>query len=271
MKNRLLKLLEIILILLWLAIILLPLSSLIIGSFKLESEFYRTSPFSFSANPTLKNYIEAIKGGDFLNSILITIIIVTLAIILTTILSSLVAYVIERFEFKYKRIFIMTFLLISMIPTIVLQIFVFQILNKINLYDSILGVVILYSVSDIVVIYIFREYIKKIPQSIEKVALLNGASYFQIYLKIILPNLKPAIMIVAVYKMIGIYNDFYIQFLYLPTKNTVSTYLYNFIDPYNMDWPVIFSSIVLLTIPVIIVLIILQRKINNNVSNIINK
>ncbi len=271
MKSKLMKIIELLLMFFWILIILLPLSSLIIGSFKLEQEFYRTSPFTLSNNPTLNNYIEAIKGGDFLKSILTTIVIVTFSIILTTILSSLVAYVIERFNFKYKKIFLGSFLVMSMIPTIVLQIFVFQILNKIHLYDNILGVVLLYSVSDIVVIYIFREYIKKIPKSIEKVALLNGASYFQIYLKIILPNLKPAIMIVSIYKMIGIYNDFYIQFLYLPTKNTVSTYLYNFVDPYNMDWPVIFASIVLLTIPVIIVLFILQKRINNNVSNIINK
>ncbi len=271
MKDKIFKILESILMIVWLLIILLPISAIVIGSFKLDSEFYRTSPFIIAKNPSLKNYIEALKVGGFLNSLITTMLIVTLSVILTSILSSLVAYTIERFEFKYKKLFLTIFLLMSMIPTIVLQIFVFQILNKIHLYNNILGVVLLYSISDVVVIYIFREYIKKIPKSIDKVALIGGASYFDIYFKIILPTLKPAIMIVAIYKMIGIYNDFYVQFLYLPTKKTVSTYLYNFVDPYNMDWPIIFASIVLLTIPVIIGLIILQKNSNNKVANIIDK
>ncbi len=271
MRDKFLKILETLVMMFWLLIILLPISALLIGSFKSDSEFYRSYPFSLPIDPNLNNYVEALKGGDILLSLITTIIIVTLSIILTSILSSLVAYTIERFEFKYKNILLVSFLLISMIPTIVLQIFVFQVLNNIHLYNSIIGVVLLYSVSDIVVIYIFKEYIKKIPTSIEKVALLNGASYFQIYWKIIFPTLKPAIMIVAIYKMIGIYNDFYIQFLYLPTKKTVSTYLYNFVDPYNMDWPTIFASVVLLTIPIIISLVLLQKRVNNNVANIINK
>lgn len=111
--------------------------------------------------------------------------------------------------------------------------------------------------SDIVIIYLFRDSIRKLSTNIDASARVMGASYYQIYWRIILPSLKPTIMIVSIYKLINIYNDFYFQSLYLTTKKTISTFLYKFTSPYEMLWPQICATIVVLLVVAILALAIL--------------
>ncbi len=250
---------------LWIGFILLPVFSIFIGSFKVEKEFYTTFPLALPEKMYLGNYIE-VFNGDFFQSALTTSVIILITVLLTSLMSSMIAYSIERFEYKYKKSLINLLLVVSLIPMIVMQIFVFQVLNKLHLYDTILGVSIIYSISDIVIIYIFREQIRKIPTSIDKSAIINGASYIQIYFNIILPSVKEAIMVVIMLKTIAIYNDFYTQFLYLPTKTTVSMHLYNFVGKYSIGWPEICATIIVSLIPIVIITLITQLSLKNKIS-----
>ena len=253
-------------VLVWLAFIFIPFATIVIGSLKNDSEFYNSAAYAIPNNFTLENYILALTNSGLLKSVAITIFIVTISVVLTSFLSSAVAFVLERFEFRYKKSLVILFLIVSMLPMAVMQVTIFQVMTSLNLYNNILGISILYSVADIVVIYIFREHIRKIPMQIDENALIDGASYIQIYFKLILPNLMPGILIVAMLKMIQIYNDFYSQYLYLPTKRTIATQLFSYIGPYNMDWPVICAVVVLSIVPLIVILIVIQHY-NNFLQN----
>ncbi len=259
MKNKLIKVIEICAVLLWMLFILLPIFTIIVGSLKTDAEFYNTAAYAIPKTFYFGNYQHAITS-ELITGLVTTSILIIGTIVFSTIFSCSVAYVFERFIFSQKKQIILLFWCVSLIPLTVMQIFIFQILNKLGMYDSIIGMILLYSISDIVIINIFREYINKIPISVDKAALISGANHFQIFYKIILPNMRPAIMIVTIYKMMQVYNDFYLQFLYLPTKKTLSTYLYNFISPYNINWPMICATVVILIIPVIIILCIMQWK-----------
>lgn len=258
MKHKILRILYHLATAIWLVAILLPLLTLVIASFKLDDEFYTTSAYSLAKYPSLENYHAALNGSGLIESLISTIIIICLSIIVTTILSSMVAYILERFEFRFKKLIVILFIVVSFIPMAVMQVSVFQVMTNLKLFDTYFGLALLYSVSDIVVIYLFREYISKIPQSIDQSARLSGASYVRIYWQIIFPSLRPAIMIISMYKVITIYNDFYIQSLYLVSNKTISTYMYQFTAPYKMLWPQICATIILLLIPAIIILIIIQ-------------
>ncbi len=262
------KILEIIINIIWSLFILLPLLTIILGSFKSEQEFYNSAAYTLPEQLFLGNYFAAINL-NLAQSLITTFSLITLTVIFSSIFSCGVAFVFERFKFKFKKKIMLLFWITSLIPLAVMQIFIFQVLNKLQLYNTISGMVLLYSVSDIVIINIFREYISKIPQTVDKSARVSGANYWQIFWKIILPNMKPAIMVVTIYKMMQIYNDFYLQFLYLPTKKTLSTYLYTFISPYSINWPMICATVVLLIIPVVVILILLQWE-NNKIIKQIN-
>ncbi len=258
MKSKFLQGLKHLTFIVWLLIILLPFLTIVIGSFKPELEFYSSSPYVWTKEFTWQNYVQAFEKGDLVASLLTTTIIIILSIVITTIMSSLVAYVLERFEFKYKALLTTLFIVVSFLPMAVMQVSVFRVMNGLKIYDTFIGIALLYSVSDIVVIYLFREHIRKLPQAIDNSALIAGASYWQIYWQIILPSLREAIMVVSMYKVITIYNDFYIQSLYLVSHQTISTYLYQFTSPYKMLWPQICATIIILLIPAIIFLIAIQ-------------
>jgi len=108
----------------------------------------------------------------------------------------------------------------------------------------------------------------RIPISLDEAAMIDGASYFTIYWKIILPLLKPAIATSIILSGIGIYNDFYTPFLYMPDPElrTISTALFNFKGPMGSQWEVIAAGIMIVIIPTLIIFIALQKHIYNGVQ-----
>ena len=102
----------------------------------------------------------------------------------------------------------------------------------------------------------------------DEAALIDGASYFTIYWRIILPLLKPAIATVIIIKGVAIYNEFYIPFLYMPKKavGVVSTPLFKFKGPYGTQWEIISAGIVIAIIPTLIIFLLLQKYIYNGLT-----
>ena len=129
--------------------------------------------------------------------------------------------------------------------------------------------IILYIGTDIISIYIFIQYLNNISYSLDESAIIDGANYFTIYFKIILPLLKPAIATVLIIKIVGVYNDFYTPQLYMPSEElaVVSTSLYRFMGPYGAKWEIIFAGIVICIIPTLIIFISLQKYIYNGLVN----
>lgn len=236
------------LILFWMFIILFPLFPILIGSFKTADEYYQTPPHHFPIDPTFENYIDVFTSGDLFMSFLNTVFLIIISVIVTTILASMVAYILERFNFKFRKLIIGLFLIISFFPLAVMQVSIFRVMTLTHLNNTFIGLALLYSVQDIVIIYLFRDNIRKLSKNIDSSARILGASYFHIYWKLILPNLRQTIIIVSVFKTINIYNDFYFQSLYLTQNKTISTFLYQFTAPYEMQWPQICATIITLLI-----------------------
>jgi multiple sugar transport system permease protein len=141
----------------------------------------------------------------------------------------------------------------------------FQIVNALGLFNTIGSNIILFIGTDIISIYIFLQFLNGIPRDLDEAALIDGASFFGIYLRIILPLLKPAIATVLIIKIVAIYNDFYTPFLYMPDKDlgVISTSLFRFIGPYSANWQVICAGIVITIIPTLIIFLLLQKYIYN--------
>jgi raffinose/stachyose/melibiose transport system permease protein len=95
--------------------------------------------------------------------------------------------------------------------------------------------------------------------------MLDGASYFTIFWRIILPLLKPAIVTVLIVKGVNIYNDFYTPFLYMPKSElqVISTALFKFQGPYGAHWEIICAGVMIAIIPTMIIFLALQKYIYN--------
>ena len=122
--------------------------------------------------------------------------------------------------------------------------------------------ILLYMGTDILAIYIFLQFMRGVPRALDEAALLDGASHWTIYWRIVLPLLKPAIVTVVVIKGVAIYNEFYIPFLYMPARDlgVVSTSLFRFNGPYNADYQVIAAAVIIAMVPTLIIFLIFQRQ-----------
>jgi len=194
-----------------------------------------------------------------------TFFIVFIALFGAIILGTLVSYVLSRFNFKFKKVIVSLYLFATLIPSITTQVATFQIVEALNLFNTRWSAIVLFMTTDIISVYIFLQFLNSISFSLDESAMLDGASYFTIYHKIILPLLKPAIATVIIVKGINIYNDFYTAYLYMPAKElqVISTSLFNFQGPYGNQWEVICAAIIIALIPSLVIFLALQKYIYN--------
>ncbi len=143
---------------LWLLIICIPIITIFIGSFKPDAEFYSTTAYELPNNIDFINYKNALSGTGLINSLLATTILIILSVIVTTILSSLVAFVLERFEFRFKNFITLLFIVVSFFPMAVMQVSVFRVMNVTHLFNTYFGLALLYSVSDIVLTFVIFSF-----------------------------------------------------------------------------------------------------------------
>jgi raffinose/stachyose/melibiose transport system permease protein len=246
--------------------VVLPILIVLFAAFKTEKEYNSTSPLKLPENFLyLVNFKRAVIDGDMLTGFLNTGIVLIVSVAGAILLGSMVAYVLDRFRFKGRNAILAAFLFAALIPGVTTQVATFKIVDFLGLFNTRMAAIILYLGTDIMAIYIFIQFISSISTSLDESAMLDGASYFTIFARIILPLLKPAIVTVVIVKGINIYNDFYIPFLYMPKKElkVVSTGLFNFIGPFGAHWEIICAMIILAIVPTLIVFISLQKYLYN--------
>lgn len=262
---------------------ILPILVVLFGAFKSKEEFYSapsklTPPESFF---TFDNFREAFVNGGMITGFINTTIIMVISLVFVILFGAMVAYVMQRFEFKFKKLIMGLYMTAVLIPMVTTQIATYQIMSKLDLaartisngafkvINAPTSVILLYIGADVMSIIILMQFMDSIPFSLDESAMIDGASYFYIFFRIIMPLLKPAIATVLIIKGVGIYNDFYTQYLYLPSKEAkpISTALLNFMGPYGGEWNVICAGIVIIMIPTTIIFLCLQKYIYNGFVN----
>jgi multiple sugar transport system permease protein len=247
-------------------IALLPLVVIFVAAFKTEKEFYSTPIFSFPGSfLNLQNFSDAFTGGLMLQGFWNTAFILAFSCAGTILIGSMTAYVLSRFDFKFNAFVSSLFLLAALIPSVSTQVATFQMVSYLGLFNKIWSNIILAMGTDIISVYIFLQFLNGIPRDLDEAALMDGASFLDIYWQIILPLLKPAIATVLIIKVVAIYNDFYTPFLYMPKKGlgVMSTALFRFIGPFNAHWEVICAGVVITIVPTLIMFLFLQKYIYN--------
>jgi multiple sugar transport system permease protein len=241
---------------------IIPISVLLIAALKTPEEMARTGPFDLPSNwLNFSNFFEAFERAGMLQAFFVTGAILTVSLSGTILLGTMAAYVLDRFEFGGRRIVLWAFLSAALVPGVTTQVATFQIVNSLGLFNTIWAAIVLFLGTDIIAIYIFIQFMASIPKSLDEAATLDGASTLRIYWSVILPNLRPAIATVAIIKGLAIYNEFYIPFLYMPSRDlgTISTSLFRFRGPYSASWELIAAGTILVILPSLIAFLILQK------------
>lgn len=248
------------------AVVLVPLVVVLLTSLKTSREVSGGGALSLPDDwLNLGNYATAFADGKMLLAFGNTAFILVFSITGTVVIGSMTAYAIDRFDFKVKKLVVALFLIAALVPGVTTQVATFQVVNSFGLFDTRWAPILLYMGTDIVSIYIFLQFIRGIPNSLDEAARLDGANAFTVYWRIIFPLLKPAVATVVIIKGITVYNDFYIPFLYMPSEElgTISTALFRFKGPFGAHWENISAGAILVIVPTLIAFLFLQRYIYN--------
>jgi ABC-type glycerol-3-phosphate transport system permease component len=249
--------------------VLVPPYAILMAAFKTPAEYYAKSkvalPDSFMHFDNFKKvFVDGDLGLAFYNTSTILII----SLLLTILFGTQVAYVLSRFDFRGKKWVMVAYVISMFIPAVTTQVATFEVIKALGLINSKFSVILLYIGADVVMIYVFLQFMRGIPIELDEAAKIEGASYFTIYWRIILPLLKPAIATIVILRTIYIYNDFYFPLLYMPEQSqvTVSTALFKFTTVFGTDWTTISAGIIIILIPSVTMFLLLQKQIYAGVT-----
>ncbi|SDL71541.1 carbohydrate ABC transporter permease [Streptococcus equinus] len=262
------KVLQYLILMVGATVAILPILVVFIGSFKSNTEFLSSGVLDLPKSLDFSNYKTAFVNGQMLLGFKNTLFIFVVSMVGKLTLASMFAYAVSRFDFKLKKPILTLFMLAMLIPGITSQVATFQIINSLGLFNKIWSVILLNLGTDVISVYVFLQYLDEIPISLDESAYLDGANHFGIFWRIILPNLKAPIVTMLIISGVGVYNDFYNPFLYMPDRNlkVISTALFAFKGPYGTNWPVILAGVVIVILPILIVFLSLQKYIYNGVA-----
>lgn len=249
---------------------IIPIASCVITAFKTKEEYQSTNVMELPESwLNFENFIEAFQranmGKAFINSSIVLLIVLAGSILIGTQL----AYVLSRFKFPGNGLIRNLFLFASLLPGVAMQVSVYAIMYDLGFINHLYGYIILIMGTDIISIYIFIQFFENIPISVDESAIVDGASYFTIYTKILLPLLKPAIVTAMILKGVGTYNEYYMASLYLQDKKrlgTVATSLYTFTGPLGSQYNLICAGVIISMIPALLVFIFCQKQIYSGLT-----
>ena len=247
--------------LIWaLMVSLIPLVWLVLSSFKKDP--LARPGFMLPESICLDGYISTFRDLHvmryFGNSLWVSVVSVGLSILMI----SMSAYVVARIEFKGKEL--VTILLYStmFIPGTALTYPVYNLVNRLGIYDTRGALIFIYSCSGIAVsFFVIKNYYANIPGEMEDAAKIDGCSYVQTWWRVIFPIARPGIMTAAVLAFLGNWNEYYWASLVMIDRNklTVPALLSTFTTSFRTNYNGLFSAMVVIILPPVILYCLFSR------------
>lgn len=244
--------------LIMLAVIYLgPLLMLVNTSLKSMPSFMKDAT-GLATELRLQNFADAWAKANFpkylLNSAFYTVAATTIYVITAV----FVAFPIARGYVRYSGALLTLFVIALFLPPALIP--QFQLMLNLGLYNNPIGYILLFTVNPIGMV-ILVNYIKTVPKELDEAAALDGCGYFRFVWSIVLPLIQPALATVVVLHAIGIWNEIIAPTIYLTNKDyyPITRGLIVFQGVYGSNWPMLAAAVLMLTFPMLILFLFLQR------------
>jgi multiple sugar transport system permease protein len=246
--------------------VLFPLAWMAIAGFKGRSEVLR-SPFQFFPEMWRSdNYINILKDPQFSRAMLITFVGAMLFTALSLTVNSLAAYAFARLEFRGKRFWWVYCLVPMFIPMMAILLTSFMVVSDLGMLNT-LAVLVIPGVASAAQMFFVRQFYLGIPVAIEEAAMIDGASRWQIFLRIFVPQSAAPFVVMGIASYLGYWNAYVWPILTItdPNLTQIMQFLGNFRSDRGNDWGMLMAGSTLASIPTILLLLIFQRFIVNGV------
>ena len=224
-----------------------PMLFTIISSLKTKLDIF-TDPFALPKNPQWSNYITAWKDANMSSYFLNSVIQSGSTVIMTSLISTMAAYALARFDFKLNKPLVLIFMLGMMVPMHTILVPVSYIIGLFNLKNNIFALVLVYVAFNLPFsIMVMITFMKGVNRSLEEAAIIDGASYFQIYSKIMIPLTLPAISTISIFNFMGAWNNILFPLLFINDKRLrpIALGLLNFNGERGSEYGLMMAGIVI--------------------------
>jgi raffinose/stachyose/melibiose transport system permease protein len=260
-------LLELLLIIVAL-IFLVPFYFLLVNSLKTFADLL-TNAASWPSSFQWNNYVRAWNitkfPAAFTNSLIITVV----SNVLLALFSAMAAYQMVRRDIKFNRLLFTLYVAAMVIPFQSIMIPLVKVTSSIGLSDSIPGLIICYLGFGIPIsVFLFHGFIKSIPLEIEEAATVDGSNVYGIFIRVVLPLLKPMFVTVIILNTLWIWNDYLLPSLILqsPQLRTIPIATFAFFGQYTKQWDLALPALVLGILPIIIFFLSMQKYIVEGIT-----
>jgi len=242
---------------------LYPLILTVLNSFKTYREMFE-SFISWPTQWSLANYSKALDSLDFMNSLKNSLLLTVFTVVGVLLTSALAGYKISRSKSRLSGYLYSLFIFPYLIPFFAYMIPVVQMANTFSLNNNILGVALInIGTTGSFALLMMVGFVKSIPLELDEAGSIDGCNEFGVFFRIILPLLKPVVSTVAIIYSLWTWNEFLVPFLLLSGdgKLTLVIKMYELFGTYGSQWDVILASMVLISLPIVLLYVVFQRQI----------
>jgi len=197
-------------------------------------------------------------GQQAWNSIIIAVATTFVGIFLAT----TAAYAFSRFRFPGRRVALLAFLVSQMFPGVLMLIPLYQLLKEFGLLSNSLGLILVYSTTAIpFCVWMLKGYFDTIPKELEEAAIMDGASQFTIFWRIMLPLAMPAVAVTALFSFMTAWNEFILAFTFMQDEKsmTLPVLVQSYVGEARVDWGPFAAASILVSLPVVALFYALQK------------
>ena len=225
-----------------------------------------TSGKAYPPSPTLRNYQSIFQNGDFTRALLNSAVISISTTVLALMVGSFCAYALARLRFKGKFPILALVLSITTFPAIAIAAPLFRLWSDVGIYNTWIGLIIPNLTFALpLTIYILVSFFKEIPKDLEEAALVDGATYFQAFRKVVVPLAAPGLATAGILTFIGVWNEFLFAITLTSSSSArpVPAAIAFFTGSTQFELPLgtISAASVVISIPLIFLVLFFQKRI----------
>jgi trehalose/maltose transport system permease protein len=236
----------------------------VITSLKTGSALFRVDYFPF--NWDFQNYLAVFQQQPFGRNILNSAVVAILVVLASLLLGTLAAYALSRIAFRGRGLLLVTILAVSMFPQVAVLSGMFELIRSFGLYNNLAGLVFSYLLFTLpFTVWVLTTFMRELPKELEEAAIIDGAPPLTIVFRIFLPLLWPAMVTTGLLAFIQAWNEFLFALTFTLTDEQrtvpVAIALISGGSQYELPWGNIMAASVVVTVPVVALVIVFQRRI----------
>ncbi|MFF6988040.1 ABC transporter permease subunit [Streptomyces sp. NPDC010273] len=239
-----------------------PLYWMLDTAFKPAKDAIDPNPSLLPTGITLDNFRRALAIADFWGPVGRSLIVSLAVVVIGIAVGLLAALAISRFAFRGRKIVIVGILAVQMVPLVSMIIPVFLLLNDLDQYDKLSGLVITYLTFILpFTVWTLRGFIVNIPKELEEAAMVDGCTRTGAFIRVVFPLLAPGMVATSVYGFIQAWNEYLYALMLLSQEHqTATVWLGNFTTKHGTEYAPMMAGATMMAVPIVVLFLIVQRK-----------